>query len=64
MRAVATLPSAGSMTTATMAIEITRYLRAPSLRNVDVASSATLGTRMAVTSSFGWRAVSRICGKV
>ena len=49
--------SADSMTAATMAIEITRYLRAPSLTKEDRASPLGLGISNAVTISSSARAV-------
>ena len=59
-RAAAILPSASvSMTPATMTIEITRYLRAPSLRKWLRAALRGFGTRIAVTISSGRHCVWR-----
>ena len=55
MRAAAMTPAASvSMTPATMTMEMTRYLRAPSLRKwLRAAAAFGFGTRMAVTISSG-----------
>ena len=47
-------------TTATIAIEMTRYARAPSFWNVARDAPAVSGTNMAVTSSSGRRTVRRL----
>jgi hypothetical protein len=51
MRASRTMPSTTSSAAATMTIEITRYRRAPSLRNAERMVSAGAGITIAVTIS-------------